>query len=639
MGGSVESFYLNYTPVGDILTMALCILFAVLIKITYINKTRAFMFLKVIVILLFGSAVSNIIYHLMLGYLDVYPIKSLVYFFRSSYHLCLFGMFVHYVFYMKEPMNLDERHDKRYGFIAVLVFIILSLWEVVGTVTHLGYYIDSDNIVHLGFPLFPIAYVAYLFLLGYLIIKYRDKVFKQVILGITITVGISVLILCIQQAHKQSSYTAATFTFPVIALLYLVHSNPYDIASGALGLAAFDDKIRTSYDKKRRLLFMSLYLPEFDKNGRTYPQEILSTIRYFVISFFKEANLFQLSGGHLILVIDTGKNPEYKELNNKMIGEFNKVYPIYKRDYKIVSVMSDERLSANNDYMAFIDYVHHKMAVNSIRRIEKNDIDEFYDQVYILKQLEDIVTLNDLNDPRVEVYCQPVFNIKNNIYDTAEALMRLNLPEVGMVFPDVFIPIAERNNCIHMLTKIILNKTCRQISIMIRHGYNVRRISVNFSIFDVRDNDFCTMVQKIIRENEIEHNKIAIEITESQNESDFEIIKEKINELKGSGIKFYLDDFGTGYSNFERIMELPFDIIKFDRSLVIASGNDDKIKEMVTHLAKMFSDMNYAILYEGIENEADEERCIGMSAKYLQGYKYSSPIPIKRLTEYFSKIN
>ncbi len=633
------TFFQNYTPVGDILTLALCILFIVLIKTAYINRTKAFMYLKINVVLLFGSAVSNILYHILLNYLDVYPIKLPVYIFRTTYHICLFGMFVHYVYYMKEPMRLDERHDKRYGLIAVIGFAVLALWEVIGTATHLGYYIDDNNGIHMGFPLFPIGYVAYLFLLGYLLIKYRDKVFKQVIMGVTITVGLSVLILCVQQVHRQSSYTSATFTFPVIALLYLVHSNPYDISSGALGIAAFEDKIKSSYDKKKELLFMSLYLPEFDKNGRTYPAEILSTIRYFVTNFFKEANLFQLSGGHMIMVIDTELNPRYTESYSKMIGEFNKVYPIYKKDYKIVSIMSDERLSANKDYAAFIDYIHRKMPINSIYRIEDKDIREFYDQVYILSQLEDIVKRKDLNDPRVEVYCQPVFNIQKGIYDTAEALMRLKLPELGMVFPDVFIPIAERSNCVHMLTKIILNKTCRQINTMIKRGYNVRRISVNFSIFDVRDNDFCSTVQRIIRENEIEHNKIAIEITESQNESDFEIIKERINELKGSGIKFYLDDFGTGYSNFERIMELPFDIIKFDRSLVIASSNDQKMKEMVSHLAKMFSDMNYSILYEGIEDEDDEARCKEMSAKYLQGYKYSRPIPIKELTEYFSKIS
>ena len=115
------------------------------------------------------------------------------------------------------------------------------------------------------------------------------------------------------------------------------------------------------------------------------------------------------------------------------------------------------------------------------------------------------------------------------------------------------------------------------------------------------------------------------------------IMKNKISQLKENGIKFYLDDFGTGYSNFERIMELPFDIIKFDRSLVLATASDQKSEMMVSHLAKMFSDLDYAVLYEGVETPKDEENCVRMNAKYLQGYKYSRPIPMERLTEYFEK--
>ena len=100
---------------------------------------------------------------------------------------------------------------------------------------------------------------------------------------------------------------------------------------------------------------------------------------------------------------------------------------------------------------------------------------------------------------------------------------------------------------------------------------------------------------------------------------------------------FYLDDFGTGYSNMERIMELPFDIIKFDRSLVSASGMDERSENIVQSLARMFKDMKYSVLYEGIEDEKDEERCRGMSATYLQGYKYSRPVPIEKLREFIPK--
>ena len=87
----------------------------------------------------------------------------------------------------------------------------------------------------------------------------------------------------------------------------------------------------------------------------------------------------------------------------------------------------------------------------------------------------------------------------------------------------------------------------------------------------------------------------------------------------------------------ERIMELPFDIIKFDRSLVLASTNNPKSKKMVSHMAHMFNDMNYSVLYEGVESEEDEINLTKMSAQYLQGYKYSKPIPIEKLVLFFDR--
>lgn len=84
-------------------------------------------------------------------------------------------------------------------------------------------------------------------------------------------------------------------------------------------------------------------------------------------------------------------------------------------------------------------------------------------------------------------------------------------------------------------------------------------------------------------------------------------------------------------------MNLPFDIIKFDRSLVMASDSDERSEKMVGSLAGMFSELNYSVLYEGIETEGDEKRCVNMSATYLQGYKYSRPIPISSLRKFFSK--
>ena len=135
----------------------------------------------------------------------------------------------------------------------------------------------------------------------------------------------------------------------------------------------------------------------------------------------------------------------------------------------------------------------------------------------------------------------------------------------------------------------------------------------------------------------LQNDKIAIELTESRNEEDFELVQRIMRQLHAAGIKFYLDDFGTGYSNFAKIIGLPFDIIKFDRSLTIMAGKDEQSRYMVGSFSDIFDNSSYQILFEGVEDESDENSCKDMNALYLQGYKYSKPIPIEKLDGFLEK--
>jgi EAL domain-containing protein (putative c-di-GMP-specific phosphodiesterase class I) len=318
----------------------------------------------------------------------------------------------------------------------------------------------------------------------------------------------------------------------------------------------------------------------------------------------------------------------------KVVDMFRTMYERHRLDFKAVFMESVDAISRDNDYIEFLKFIAGKMNFNEFHYVKEEDIAEYQNQKKILAELESIAESGDLDDERVLTFCQPVYNVESGKYDTAEALMRLKLTEFGLVPPYLFIPLAEKNNLIHSLSLIILNKTCKAIKGFLDSGLPLKRISVNFSIQEIRNENFCSDVTGIINRNGIPYEKIAIEITESRNERDFDMVKEKIEQLKSYGIKFYLDDFGTGYSNFERIMELPFDIIKFDRSLVIQSGRNKAGEYMVDTFASMFRKLDYRVLYEGIEDENDEKRCIGMSAQYLQGFKYSRPIEIEELRDF-----
>ena len=215
--------------------------------------------------------------------------------------------------------------------------------------------------------------------------------------------------------------------------------------------------------------------------------------------------------------------------------------------------------------------------------------------------------------------------------------MRVEIPGMGMIYPDQFIPILEGQNYMHIYSKIILNKTCEELKRLEQEGYKIDRISVNFSVQELQLDSFCDDVVNIIRANQIPLSKIAIELTETRNEKDFHMMKQVLEKLQQYGIKFYLDDFGTGYSNFERIIELPVDTIKFDRSLTILASKDEESKFMVGSFSQIFKRANYQILFEGVEDEKDELRCKNMNAEYLQGYRYSKPIPIEKLRMFLDK--
>ncbi len=632
-----QLYFDNYSPVGDIVVIAISMVMIVLVATSYVNKTKNFNLFLNMIFYLVAASMCDMIHHVLYTNVDDGNYTA-VYVVRVIYHAVLFSILLLFIVYIVEIQHLERHRKVPIMIIASLIYLTVIITDIVTTVTGTGFRLNSSGTAVSGINIFMFGYIAFVVEISYLMIVYRDRIYKKIMNGFYGTMFVSFLVLFAQGRHGQSSFTVATFLFPVIGMFYLIHSTSYDIESGAVNVMAMQDLIKYNYRKKKDFLFMSLYLPDYDAEGKVLPADLQSTIRRFASEFFKMSVLFQISNGHVVLVAPKNLNPDHENRLNKILNQFQVEYDKFQMDYKVIIGESIEEISRKNEYVSFISNIHRKMELNSVYIVGIDDVDEFNKYEYILEELTDIYKKHDLNDTRVLAYCQPVFNIETGRYDTAEALMRLKLPDIDMVFPDQFIPIAEEHGFIHVLTEIILKKTCDAIKYLLDEGYDVNRISVNVSVMELRDEEFTSDIDKIIEESSIPNEKIAVEITESRNDSDFLLMKNKIEELKDRGIKLYLDDFGTGYSNMERIMELPFDIIKFDRSLVLASDSDERSEKMVKSLAGMFSELNYSVLYEGIENDGDEKRCINMSASYLQGYKYSRPIPIIELNKFFTKL-
>ncbi len=625
----------GYMPVGDIIVIALCMIMSVLLWQTQINKNTKFRSIMLILLTTWFASTTNVIYEMLMYSENIQPI--VIYIFRIVHNITLTFIPCMYIQYLHDPLWIPNKAKRRYGIICAIFITVVSVFDILGMIFHFGFYIDSHNAIHRHFNPYIILYIFSMVAIFYIITKYKTRVIRQIYYGLLGVNIVSALVMIIQGLFNQISFTCISYFFPIIGIIFMFHSNPYDIKTGAVSGCFLINELNDAIEKNNPTVMLSIMMTDFSK-----AMNESGKLKYEFYGFcrrnIKKGILYHFHNERIVLTIPKKSNSDYQKLIDNIVNNFRRnIYEKFNIDYKIIVTETSDKIVNVNDYMKIIDHVENQMNINEFHTVTEKDIKNYYNNNYILSQLEDIVSKKNLNDERVLVYCQPVFNLLTNSYDTAEALMRLKLDNTGLVFPDQFIPIAEQYNMIHTLSMIILNKTCRAIHDIISENYEINRISVNFSALDIKYEMFCQEIRDIIEYNDIPYDKIAVEITESRCEADFNLMRQKVTQLQELGIKFYLDDFGTGYSNFERIMEIPFNIIKFDRSMLIESVKNDSSKFMVSTFANMFSKLNYSVLFEGVEDDNDENHCVNMNANYLQGYKYSKPIPIEQLKNFLKR--
>lgn len=627
----LQPYIADYSYVGDITVMAMCIVILILLFETHLHKTHQLRLLIGMIISIIGSCISNMMFELYLKR-EADP-GIFLYFFRILHYILILYVLYLYIQYLHDTLWIPNQMHRKYLFITIGTLTAGTIVDIIATRFKFGFYIDSDGLAHSSFNIFAVMSLPFIVTIFFLIINYRSRIIKQVFYGLIGVNIVSILMLSIQGYHGSSSYTNAACFFSVIGIMFIFHSNPYDIDTGSVSGIYLNDEIESTLEKGRNMILLCCNIKGFTTAVRQS-----NALRYEYYRFFrqniKKGILYHFIGDRMVLTIKKQSNTNYCRQIEAMMNQFFQGYKQFGLKYKIIIMETMPEVLDVEDYQKALLFIEKNMRYNESHHVTPDDIIGFYDSGYILSQLEDIAARKDIDDERVEVYCQPVYNIAAGKYDTAEALMRLKLPKTGMVYPDQFIPLAEQNNIIHWLSMIILSKTCAAIRRFMDEGFEISRISVNFSVLDLRYDSFCGEVKEIIDHHGIPYDKIAMEITESRSSEDFHLMKQRVLQLRELGIKFYLDDFGTGYSNFERIMEIPFDIIKFDRIMLIGSSKSRSSGFMVSTFAQMFNRLNYSVLFEGVEDDSDEKKCISMNARYLQGYKYSRPIPINNLRRF-----
>lgn len=261
----------------------------------------------------------------------------------------------------------------------------------------------------------------------------------------------------------------------------------------------------------------------------------------------------------------------------------------------------------------------------------KNTYKFYYSDLDIINYKESILRSDlhhAIDNNQLRVYYQPIVDLKTNKILAAEALIRWEHPDWGLVKPSEFIPIAEETGLVIDIGKWVLREVCSNYKQWMNKGLPNIKISVNFSAIQFMENDFPNQIKNILDEYQLDYSFLIVEITESVLIKNVDKVTSDIKKLQSFGIKIALDDFGTGFSSLAYLNSYKFDILKLDGSFIkdIALGNNSAaITKTVISLAK---ELKMKLVAEGIENWDQLSYLKSLNCYIGQGYLYSKPIPI-----------
>ena len=247
------------------------------------------------------------------------------------------------------------------------------------------------------------------------------------------------------------------------------------------------------------------------------------------------------------------------------------------------------------------------------------------------KSVESAVS-RGLEENSFEVYYQPTYHISGKLHG-AEALLRMHDRELGNVYPDEFIPVAEQIGLIDEIDDYVLDCVCKFVKTGIPQQYGMDSINVNLSVMQCMKPGFVERVSGIVESNGVDKSFINFEITESIAASDYRILSDVIKRLKDDGFMFSMDDYGTGYSNVSAVFSLNLDVVKIDKSLLWNAEKDALGMIILENTIRMIQQIQKKILVEGVETMSQIELLKYLRVDYLQGfYQMTGPTPLKKST-------
>jgi diguanylate cyclase (GGDEF)-like protein len=252
-------------------------------------------------------------------------------------------------------------------------------------------------------------------------------------------------------------------------------------------------------------------------------------------------------------------------------------------------------------------------------------------RVTLLGQIRPAMERNEL-----ELWFQPQLSLRGGAVRTAEALLRWQHPEMGLILPGSFLPFAERTTLLRPLTIHVINKALAGASEWLAAGHDIG-VAVNLSPHSLLDLELPDQVAAMLRKWGVPPSALQFEITEDSLMADSHRSLDVLQRLSAVGVGLSIDDFGTGYSSLSHLRRLPVDEIKIDRAFVMNMLHDANDESIVRATIELAHNLGLRVVAEGVEDLETWSRLAELGCDFAQGFYMSRPIPLRDLIAWLER--
>ncbi|MCP1462867.1 MULTISPECIES: bifunctional diguanylate cyclase/phosphodiesterase [unclassified Pseudomonas] len=418
----------------------------------------------------------------------------------------------------------------------------------------------------------------------------------------------------------------------------LTHLALHDMLTGLPNRTLLADRIQQAIEAVKEqggcfaLMFIDLdgFKPVNDAFGHHMGDQLLREVGLRLREDLRSHDtLARIGGDEFVLLVQLTQPDDALGLAERQVVLINRAFQVAEHELKISASVGIAMFPGNGNTPQEL-LMNADAAMYHAKGMGKNGY-SFFDvsmNTNARKQLQLLQDLrNALEHEQFRLYYQPKFDAISGIPVGAEALVRWEHPQQGVLLPATFIDLAEKTGLIIPIGEWVLNEACRQMSLWYAQGYEHWRIAVNLSALQFCHAGLVNSVAGALARHRLPANSLTLEITETTAMSDADASMTVLQQLSDMGVDLSIDDFGTGYSSLMYLKRLPANELKIDRGFVRDLEHDSDDAAIVSAIVALGQALGLRIVAEGVETDVQQSFLTRLGCNSLQGYLLGHPLP------------